>query len=443
MKQIIKTVKSNGNSIYVKIIFIFLLMTILMIPNGLISGLIYERSNLKSTAEADIAGTWGESQFISGPCLSFPVKEKVLNNLNEIQTISTNINLMPESLNIKSDVKHEIRKRGIYEVILYINQLEVSGKFDLNKVRKEFGDEIEINWNNIILNIGIQDSHGIGAVSPLQFNGKEYELMPGILETKTLSKGIHSKLSIGEDQNIVEFSFTLDLKGSSSMSFEPVAKATKIEMRSDWISPSFYGSTLPSTREITKEGFSAVWETSQFNRDYPNIWKGDKYRLDKEYNKMGVRFIQTVDLYQKNTRTNKYALLIIGLTFFIFFFFENLMHNQIHPIQYAMVGFALSIFYLLLLALTEHIGFSVSYLVSAIAVISLIIYYCAAILNQKKSLIFLTISLIVLYIYIYVILQLEDVALLAGSIGLFVILAIIMGLSRKVDWYNLTAKEEE
>ncbi|HHH54328.1 MAG TPA: cell envelope integrity protein CreD, partial [Bacteroidetes bacterium] len=233
----------------------------------------------------------------------------------------------------------------------------------------------------------------------------------------------------------IDFSFDIKLQGSESIYFIPVGKTTTVALKSSWDSPSFQGRFVPDEREVSKDGFTANWKILDMNRNYPQQWEGNKYNVSSS--KFGVDLIKPVGEYQKNMRTVKYSLLIIVLIFLIYFFFEVLGKFRIHPIQYSFIGLALTLFFVLLLSISEQIGFDLAYLVSAAATTIMILIYSAALLKNRKQLLILTGFLITIYGFIYVVLQLEDFALLAGSIGLFVALFITMYYSRKIDWYNI------
>lgn len=431
--------KNPQSRIYFKIAFVLILILLLMIPNGLLTNLIHERSSLQSSTIREVSSTWGAQQCISGPVLILPYLVKLPSTKDqEASIIKKHLFILPEDVNLQVDQKHQIRKRSIYEAILFTNKMEVKGRFNLDRESKAIQEAYDVLWDEAIVNVGISDARGIVATTDLQWNNAKYSFKPGVLETNKMGEGIHSLLSIDDAEETFAFSWTMELRGSSNFSFDPLAKQMTIDMKSTWPSPGFYGGALPVKHEIHQEGFIANWQTSQYSRNFPDYWIGDTYNLKNRKNEIGVRLVNTVDHYQKNMRTIKYALLIISLTFLIFFFFEMLSGKKMHPIQYTLVGFALSIFYLLLIALSEHIGFNKAYFASAIATITIILIYIKSVLREMKSVIVLGAILVGLYSYIYIILQLEDFALLAGAIGLFFILSVIMLLSRKVNWYELS-----
>ncbi len=250
----------------------------------------------------------------------------------------------------------------------------------------------------------------------------------------------------------------------------PLGRNTQVNIRSDWPNPSFDGAFLPDERDVDESGFTARWEVLHLNRNFPQAWKGSQYRFttpgaspsspDNYYYdrppvdvaqtvsteasgyRFGVNLLRPVDEYQKSMRSAKYAILFISLTFLVFFFVETLNRKRIHPIQYLLVGLALCIFYALLVAISEQLNFNLAFIVSSIAVTVLITLYCHSIFKQQKLTLFIGLLLVMLYGFVFTLLQLQDYALLIGSIGLFGILAVVMYFSRKIDWYALAEGDE-
>jgi inner membrane protein len=224
------------------------------------------------------------------------------------------------------------------------------------------------------------------------------------------------------------------LNGSKHLWFIPLGKVTDVTISSNWATPSFSGDFLPDNREIADSGFDATWKVTHLNRSFPQVWKDQIYKVSNSA--FGVDLIFPVDEYQASMRSAKYAILFIGLTFLIFIFIEILNKKKIHPVQYLLVSFGILIFYTLLIALSEHIGFSLAYLVSSIAIIGLITIYAFSVFRKVKLAMIMMISLITLYVFLFVTLQMEAYSLLMGSVGLFIILGIVMYLTRRINWYN-------
>jgi len=265
----------------------------------------------------------------------------------------------------------------------------------------------------------------------------------GPSDSQIFGSGIHAAIAMQPDQDSFTFNSAFTVNGSRGIDYLPIAESSQLNMIGDWSSPGFIGMPLPKQRVVTSNGFDASWQSTAYNRSFKKAWVDDEVWLERELNTFGVDLVQMVGHYQKNMRSAKYALLIISLSFMVFFFFEILKAKRIHPVQYIFVGLALSIFYTLLLSLSEHLGFDLSYLVSATAVVALISWYSRYIFIERRNTLLLSLLLSGLYLYIYFLLQLEEFALLTGSIGLFVVLGVVMYLSRHLDWYHLSAKESQ
>jgi len=290
-------------------------------------------------------------------------------------------------------------------------------------------------YHKAFLSIGISDLRGLQKQVELKWDDTSSIFQPGAGQNPVLYTGIMSFVNIdsatadGRDEAI-RFSAGLLLKGSEKLYFTPVGKETSISMTSDWVDPKFNGAFLPTNHTINDSGFNANWNVLNLNRNYPQSWKGNAYNLNES--SFGVDLIVPTDNYQKASRSIKYAILVILLTFIVFFFIEVLNNIHLHLMSYALVGAALCIFYTLLISISEYLNFSISYIIAGFMTIGLITLYVHSIVRSMRltSLVFILLSL--LYGFIFTILQLQDYALLMGSLGIFIILAILMYFSRKI-----------
>jgi inner membrane protein len=320
--------------------------------------------------------------------------------------------------------------------------LHVSGEFTKLEFKDLESKGHVFKFNEAVLNAGIDDLRGIEKQISLNWDGQKVSFNPGVTNSDVFYSGINAKVNISPtDDHLYRFSFDIELKGSQQLYFTPVGKETDVVLKSDWQTPKFDGAFLPDEHKTDKSGFKAHWNVLNLNRNYPQSWTGSSYKLRES--SFGVDLKLPVDNYQKSHRTIHYALLFIGLTFLVFFFIEIFQSAGIHPIQYILVGIALVVFYTLLIAFSEHIAFNAAFLLSALATVLLISMYVRAILRSVKMSLFIAGLLSMLYIFIFVIIQLEDLALLIGSIGVFIILGLVMYFSRKIDWYNLTADKAD
>ena len=428
-------------SVGIRLAIIAFLTLIMLIPAAMIQSLIRERQLRRDSAIQEVSQKWGSAQTISGPILTVPYNYHFKNENNEIITTIRFAHFLPNELSATGKMNPETRYRGIYESVLYNAVLHFSGHFltpnlDDLKISKE-----DILWSDAFLAIGITDMKGIKDLITIDWNGEKVFANPGIESNDVLQSGISTVVGVDQKNKSYHFSFELNLNGSLGLMLTPVGKETGVELSSVWKNPSFSGEFLPESRVISESGFQAKWEILHLNRNYPQQWLGERYKIQPS--EFGVNLLLPVDEYQKNMRTAKYAIMFIGLTFLSFFMIELLNRRTLHPIQYLLISFALLVFYTLLLSLSEHLLFKYAYLLASIGTIILITGYTKSVLKNNLQTVIILSILILLYGYLYIVLQLQDFALLMGSIGLFVILATVMFLTRKIDWFSIMNQEAE
>lgn len=421
-------------SLGLRLVIIALISLALLIPAQMIQSLITERQDRRDGALKEISEKWGESQTITGPILSIPFREYSKVNY---------AHYLPDEIIISGSINPEIRYRGIYEVALYNAQLQVRGKFLFPDIKKLNIAAENILWDDAFIAIGISDMKGIKELIKIKWNEEEYNANPGLATNDVLESGISIKPLLDADniEEKYEFSATIDLNGSSNLMFTPIGKVTRVDISSNWQNPSFTGNYLPETRDISSNGFKASWQILHLNRNYPQHWRGSQYKPTTSV--FGIDLYLPVDEYQKTTRTAKYAIMFISLTFLSFFLIELLNKKIIHPIQYLLIGFGLLVFYTLLLSFSEHIVFNYAYLIASLGIIALITTYAKSVLRSKSHTTIIGGVLILLYGFLYIVLQLQDYALLMGSLGLFLILAIIMYVTRNIDWFAIMMTERK
>jgi inner membrane protein len=285
--------------------------------------------------------------------------------------------------------------------------------------------------------IGIPDMRGIQENIQLQWNQQAYSFTPGLENDKVLLSGVNVKSSLFDPDNKEEqytFSFHLDINGSHDLQVVPVGQQNQVTLQSNWSDPKFMGAFLPESHKIDNNGFTAEWKVLSLNRNFPQQWKGINRQLQAA--SFGVEMLVPVDEYQKTMRSAKYGLMIIVLTFTIFFFVEVLNRKRIHPFQYILVGLALALFYVLLLSIAEHTSFNIAFGLSSLMVLGMVILYTRTVYKDTRLALYTGVCLVAMYGFVFITIQQQDLALLFGSIGLFIILAIVMWLSRKVNWYK-------
>ncbi|MDP4268908.1 MAG: cell envelope integrity protein CreD [Bacteroidota bacterium] len=427
----------EGKKTYLKVIVMIFMILIFMIPIALIQNLIKERVQTQHDAISEVSSKWGNEQTIAGPILSIPYYEVITDKSKVTRKIVRFAHYLPDSLYVNGTLSPEMRYRGIYQVVVYNSRLGVSGIF--NSINLE---QLKTPMENILLNdaflaLGISDLRGIEEQITLKWNKQIQGFNSGVGTNDVLESGIstHVRLSADSLRKGSRFNLNIELKGSQSLKFVPVGKITQVKISSKWKTPSFDGAFLPDSRQVNAKGFSAYWKVLHLNRNYPQSWTNDSYKINDSA--FGVSLLIPIDHYQKAERAVKYSFVLITLTFLLLFFIELLNGVNVHPFQYLLIGLALCIFYTLLLSISEHLSFNVSYWISGVATIGLITLYSRSISGMKQIYLLIMGVLIILYGFIFTVLQLEDYALLMGSIGLFVILAIVMYYSKKINWYDI------
>jgi len=411
------------------------LTLLLLIPAVFVESLILERSSRQASATLEVSESWGGAQTLVGPILSLPFKEFSTNEKGEVSFSILYVHVLPGNLRIKGTLKPEIRYRGIYEVPLYSSQFVIEGQLSMPDLSKLRISSDNVLWSDAFITFGINDLKGISDTVNLQWNTTRYPSEPGVLSDDVVAAGVTFKPHLEKTQESYAFSFPLSLNGSSEIRFVPMGEVTEVILDSPWGNPSFVGNFLPHTRSISVDSFHAEWRALNLNRNFPQVWIGSRYNVLES--SFGTSLYLPVDQYQKTERSVKYALLFIALTFVSFFLSEIIARTAFHPIQYALVGFALILFYVLLLSLSEHIGFNLAYLIGSIGIVFLITLYASWMSSNRNITLVIFLVLVALFSFLFVTLQLQDYALLLGSIGLFVVLFIVMYLTRKIDWFAI------
>lgn len=434
-------------SITIRMLMVGILILVLLIPLSYIKSLIKERSYRQEEVVSEINQKWGNEILLYGPVLKIPYQihnlKKTWDDKTKSYTEEDIITIkhaffFPNTLDINANIESETLGRSIYESVVYTANMKITGSFTTPVFEIQDIKKTDVLWNKATVIINSTNLKGIRNNLELKLEEDSYPLISrysqnsytNTLETKFLKE---SSLPVEKD---ISFNLDIAINGSEQLRFIPVGRETNVSMVSNWASPSFNGNYLPNTKtkEITKDGFKANWKVLQINREFEQEFFGELPQIDSSA--FGVKLLIPVDEYQKSERAAKYGYLVIALTFLVFFLIQTISKIDIHPFQYLMIGLALTMFYTLLISISEHSSFLHAYLIAGIAVVLLISVYSKAILKSFKFMIFIAASLATLYTFIFVIIQLENYALLVGSIGLFLILGTIMMISRKIDWKN-------
>ncbi len=416
----------------VKMALLAFMGLILLIPLALIRQVINERGRNAADASTEIGTLWASAQTVTGPVLNVP-GTKVISN--DGSYVTTTMHILPDELKVNGILMPEVRYRGIYETVVYDSDMEITGLFNIEG--SEPPRDYLWQWDQAYISLGVSDNKGISDKTELTIGGSVIGARPGPGQTDLFDKGINFPLAIDPDKSSeynAVFTLKMGLRGSRSIVFSPVGKNTGVTLTSRWDAPKFTGNFLPADREVTDAGFTASWVVTHLNRSFPQVWTGKSYTPADDA--FGVDLIMEADHYTKAERSVKYGLLFIALTFLVLIIIELRSAQRIHLFYYLLVGLALIMFFSLLTALSEHIGFNPAYLISAAAIIGLLTFFFRSLLNKRWMVLLISGLLTALYLFIFFLLAMKDYAFLAGNIGLFVLLAALMIISAKYKLFR-------
>ena len=424
-----------NRSLLLKTLIVGALALVLMIPVGMIQGLVAERQARRNDAVAGIAEGWGKRQTVSAPMIVIPyerhwteVRQETVDGKQRETRVekveAKTLRIPPQNLQWGGVADVSEKARGIYKARLYGIFLEAKGEFQLPSRASAEDGKSRYRWFTPRLELGVSDPRGIRVATGATVDGRQYVFAPGAGDTS----GVHSQItehSFSEPKRL-SFSLGLELAGSEAFSLAPPAADTSVSLRANWPHPSFQGRFLPATHDIRPDGFTAQWRISRLATQ------------GAASEQIVVSFIEPAGVYQQLERASKYGFLFLGLTFAAFMLFEITRRLAIHPIQYALVGLALAMFFLLLTALSEHIDFALAYAIATAACVGLITTYLIYVLQSFLLGTAFGVSLASLYAVLFALLKAEDYALLGGSVVLFLLLAAVMLATRRLDWYRLS-----
>jgi inner membrane protein len=425
-----------------RIVVMSILALGLLVPLAWVYTIVAERETRRDAAAAEIGATWGGLQLVSGPVLAIPYTLTLTDNTGRTQLVAGRAMFLPKDLQIDGTLAAQTRSRGIFDVIVYHAQLKLTGRFarvDAGDIRAD-----AIDWGHATVSVGVSDPRGLTQRATLKWNGQDVPMGGGVADVGLIQAGLQAAVPPLDHAAgaFMPFELTLELNGTRSLRFVPNAQETVVALTAQWPHPSFDGRALPETRQVSASGFTAHWRVQDFARPFPARWTGPQMNRDQlaqqaSDSAFGLSLVQPVDIYQQTERAVKYAALFVVLTFLVFFLWEIFHATLLHPVQYMFVGFALCVFYLLLVSLSEHIGFDRAYALSAGVTTALIGGYAWSVLRGLRAGLSVLGALTALYGFLYLLLRLEDYALLAGSIALFLILAFVMYVTRRMNWYEL------
>ncbi len=402
----------------VKLASIAVLAGVLLIPLALLMPVVAERAELRDGAVAEIQRDWGAAQRVVGPVLVLPLEQGFAY-------------AFPDDLRINGDVVPQERHRGIYSAVVYTARFAIAGTFH-RPTAAELGMPAEsIRWDQAYVALAVSDLRGTGSQVSLRWGTETRPMQPGSLLVRWPS-GLHAPVPVGTEP--IQFSLELPVHGSEGVRFAPLGVHSEVTLRAAWPHPSFAGAFLPETRDVTDDEFTATWNVSYYGRDFGQHGRNE-LPAGIDTSLFGVDLMAGIDSYRSVDRAVKYGVLFVVLAFMSWFLFEVIARVRIHPFQYAMVGLSLGVFFLLLLALAELVPFVAAYSAAAACTIGLVTTYMLPVMKTGRRTFVASALLAASFAVLYVVLQAEDFALLAGSLVVFVVLGITMQLTRRLDWY--------
>jgi len=446
-----QSLERRFESISVKAVVIAILTVLMLWPLSRVESLISERQNLQHEANAVIAAGFGGPQVVGAPILSVETLQRTV-SVDSSTRISTDLwtagptlHLTSDDVQITSDVSVEIRSKGIYTVPVYVAKVAVTGQFKPEAMARLLASDADIRALPSHATIQLPLASVKYVRSLLRFDVGGQALRPTSGQVAGLEAlSVPVDLVAIDRTGALSFRFEFDVAGSESLHFLPLGGTTTVSARIGWPHPDFEGAFFPISHETGAHGYSANWQVLELNRAIPQIWRGTSLDSSVLATAFGVRLLQPSDLYTQNYRAVRYGILFVAITFACFFAWEHLVRGiRLHPMQYLLVGLALATFYLLLLALSEHIGFAVSYALAAGALVALISTYISGATNNRRAAAGIGAALAASYGLLYVILLSQDYALLFGSLLLFAVLAALMLATRRLDWANIRREESE
>jgi inner membrane protein len=430
---------ASRNSRTLRLLGIGMLVLVLRIPIGLIDGLVSERQQRSNAAAAEVTSRWGGAQAIAGPALIIPVTRfragAAADDAARIE--KRNAVFLSRKLQLRGALRTEIRRRGIFDVPVYSLDLTVQGEFGPVELASLGVRASDVEWDRAALAVGIGDVHALRGQPVLDWNGAGIAFKPGAAGLDAATDGIHAPVDIGDGSGGWTFSFPLSLNGSRELMFTPFAEDTLVELESNDAHPVFQGRWLPSRRDVSGAGFTAQWSISFLGRGYAQAWLAAPATASAvEASRFGVRLQEPVDHYRMSERSVKYAILFVLLTFVLLWAMEVFTDIRIHPVQYLLFGSALCMFYLLLLSLSEHVGFAPAYAAASALIVLTVTGYSAAVLQRRPRSLLVGAACSGLYAWLYFALANEDYSLLFGTTLLFLVLSAIMYFTRHRNWYD-------
>jgi inner membrane protein len=440
---------ARRNAAALRLLLVGGLVLVLLVPLRLVENTLRERLARHDAAIGEIAQAWGRAQRLLGPVLVVPYSFQaevdewtVLPDGRRVRertrrTVAAEAFFLPERLDIAGELEPAERARGIYRTHVYAAKLRVTGRFAAPDLAFTTLTGLEVQWARARVGIAFGDLRGTREALVLKWGDSEAALQPGA-RLDGFGPGLHAPVKLAPGAGPVDFALELTLNGSERFTVVPLGRQTTVRLASSWRAPGFGGAFLPVRREVTPQGFTSEWAVSHYSRDFPQEWSTHGAvtapgAAAVEATAFGVNLVETITAYRTIERAIKYGVLFLALVFAAFFLFETVSRVRLSALNYLLVGAALCLFYLGLLSLSEVVGFTRAYAGAAAASLVLIGLYGRSVLCSDGRALAVSAMLGAVYGYLYFVLQMEDFALLAGTVALFVLLAAVMFATRRLD----------
>lgn len=431
-------------SIWAKALIIGGLSVFMLWPLSRVGSLVNERQELQHQAYEVISAGFGDSQIIGGPILGIDTQDTIMDptakDATEVLRAGAPMHLLPDKLQIESDVAVEVRSKGIYSLPVYVSKFVITGQFTPDSIARVLASnpDMRVLPSHAVIQVPLPGVKYLRGLALFAVNGRPLHVTSDEIAGFAALSAPIDLLSLDRTTPL-DFRLEFEIAGSDSLHFLPVASDTTVSAEIAWPHPDFDGAFLPISHQSAARGYSAHWHVLELNRAIPKVWRGNTVANSALMaTSFGVRMFQPSDIYTQNYRATRYGILFIAITFACFFAWEHVVRGlRLHPMQYLLVGLALAIFYLLLLALSEHLGFVIAYTIAAAALVALITTYIAGATSNRRAAAWIGAALAASYAVLYVILLSEDYALLFGSFLLFTVLSALMLATRRLDWAAL------
>lgn len=426
-----------------KLLLVCGLALIMAIPAGFVWALVYSRSSDAGSAVAEVSQRRGGPQVVMGPAIVVPFERDVLNSENKLQTITQQLVLYPDTGVVKAQLATERLALGLHDVPVYTADASFTATFNAAQLVEAAPGNARIRWSDARVYMSLTDLRGAREAS-LTLAGREIDLAPADpASTSAMQTGSSQRLVGGpvpwmQEALAAPFpaSASMRVSGAERVGFAAFARDTTIELSGDWPTPSFDGGAVPDTRTVADTGFTALWRIPYLARG--SAGAGVDLAFDTLiYSSPGAALLDPANPYQSVQRALKYAPLFVGLVFLTYFLFEVTSGVRAHPAQYVLVGLAQLVFYLLLLSVSEQLGFTLGFVIGAVATVLALALYAGSVFGSRAAMVKALAVFSSLYALIYVLMRMEDYALLVGSIAAFLAITATMWMTRKIDWYGV------